>query len=116
MVAAYPTITSKRSQLSTSSWDSEEVPWIPPSPPSLRNSTAIRKFAENATPLFPWRLPTAEKESADTATNLDSKRNPKIDPHLLFKPHLSTAAYMTTIRELSEKDSSHSAELLLNFE
>ncbi len=50
---AYPTITSKKSQLSTLSSDSEEEPWILQSPPSPRNSIAIRKSAENAMPPFP---------------------------------------------------------------
>jgi hypothetical protein len=82
----FPTTTSKRSQPSTSSSDLEEVLWIPPSLPLLKNSTATRRYAENAMPLFPSRLPTAERESADTATNLDSRRSQRTDPQTLFKP------------------------------
>lgn len=65
----YQTTTFKNSPLFTSFSDSEEEPWIPQSLPSLRNSTAIRKFAENVTPPFPLRLPTAERENAATAIN-----------------------------------------------
>jgi ubiquitin len=65
----FPTTTFKRSLPFTSYSDLEEVLWIPPSLPSPRSSTATKKFAENATQPSPLRLLTAERESADTATN-----------------------------------------------
>ena len=76
---AYPTTTFKKSQPSISYSDSEEVLWIPPSQPSPKNSTATRRSAENAMLLFLLKLLTAERENADILTNLDSKRNPRID-------------------------------------
>jgi len=71
MVAVFPITTSKRSQLSISFSDLEEVLWIPPSPLSPRNTTAIKKSAVNATLPSLSKLPTAERESADTAINSD---------------------------------------------
>jgi hypothetical protein len=79
MEEAYPTTTFKKSQPSISYSDSEEVLWIPPSQPSPKNSTATRRSAENAMLLFLLKLLTAERENADILTNLDSKRNPRID-------------------------------------
>jgi ubiquitin len=79
MEEAYPTITFKKSQLSISYSDSEEVLWILPLQPLPKNSIATKKFAENATLLFLLKPLTAERENADTLTNLDSKRNPRID-------------------------------------
>jgi ubiquitin len=81
--AVYPTTTSRRNPPFTSSSDSEEAPWIPPSLPLLRNSTAIRKSAESAMPPFPSRPLTAARESAVTATNSDSRRNLKIDRSII---------------------------------
>ena len=49
---AYLTTTSKKSLLSTLSLDSEEVLWTRLSLPSLKNSTATRRCAENVTQLF----------------------------------------------------------------
>ncbi len=69
MAEACLTTTFKNSPPFTSSLDSEEEPWIPLSPLLLRNSTAIKKSAENAMPLSPSRLLTAERESAVTAIN-----------------------------------------------
>jgi ubiquitin-large subunit ribosomal protein L40e len=78
-VAVFPTITSRRSPPFTSCSDFEEAPWIPPLPPSPRSSIATRRSAGSAMPLFPSRPPTAARENADTATNSDSRRNPRID-------------------------------------
>jgi len=64
------------------------VLWIPPSPPSPRNTTAIRKFAENVTLLYHLKPLTAERESADTAISSDSRRNPRID-HLTYYLNLN---------------------------
>ena len=83
MDAVFLTITSKKSQLFTSSSDWEEVLWIQPSLPLLKNSIAIRRSAENVMLLFLLRLLTVERESADIATNLDSRRNPRIDPSII---------------------------------
>ena len=69
----------KKNQLSISSLDLEEVLWIQPSLPLLKNSTAIRKYAENAMPLFLLKPPTAERENAVTAIKSDLKRNQRID-------------------------------------
>ena len=85
--AVFPTTTSKKSQPCTWCSDSEAVLWTPPSLLLPKNSTATRKFAENATLPFPSRLLTAERESAVTATSSDLKRNPRIDPDSLFKHH-----------------------------
>ena len=82
-----PTITSKKSPLFTSSSGLEEVSWIPPSLLSLKNSTATRRYAENATPLSPSRLLTVERENADTLTNSDLKRNPRIDQDYYLNIH-----------------------------
>jgi ubiquitin len=87
MEEAYLTTTSKKSLPFTSSSDLEEVSWIPQSLPSLKNSTATRKFAENATPLSPLRLLTAERENADILTNSDLKRNPRIDQDYYLNIH-----------------------------
>ena len=61
--------------------------WILPLLPLLRNTIVIRKFAENAMPPSHSKLPTAERENADTAINLDLKRNQRIDQSVkvLFK-------------------------------
>jgi len=83
MDAVFPTTTSKKSQLFTSSSDWEEVLWIQPSLLLLKNSIATRRSAENAMLLFLLRLLTVERESADTAINLDSRRNPRIDPSII---------------------------------
>jgi len=84
----FPTTTSKKSPPSTSSSDSEEVLWTPPSPLSLKNSTATRKFAGSATLPSPSRPQTAERESADILTNSDSRRNPRIDQDYYLNIHL----------------------------
>jgi ubiquitin len=69
MAEVCPTTTSRRSQPCTWCSDCEEVSWTPLSPPSPRNTTAIRKSAANAMPHFPSRPPTAARESAVTATS-----------------------------------------------
>jgi len=76
--------TSKKSQPCTSSSDLEEVSWILQSLPSPRNTIATRRFAENATPLFPSKPPTAVRENAVTATSSDSRRSPKIDQYAII--------------------------------
>ena len=53
MEEACLTTTFKNSPPFISSLDSEEEPWIQLSPLLLRNSTAIRKSAENVMPLSP---------------------------------------------------------------
>ncbi len=79
MVALFPITTSKKNRPFTLSWDLEEVWWIPPLLPLLRNSTATRKYAENVMLLFLLKQPTAVRENAVTAINCVLKRNPRTD-------------------------------------
>jgi len=55
------------------------VVWNLPSQLLLRSTTARRRCAEIATPDFLPRLLTAERESADTPTISESRRNPRND-------------------------------------
>lgn len=79
-----PTTIFKKNQPSTQCLDSEVVLWTQPSLPLLRNLTAIRKCAENATLLSHSRLPTAERESAVTAIKSDLKRSQRIDQNVAY--------------------------------
>ena len=87
MVDLSPTTIFKKSLLFTSFLDWEVVLWTPQSLQLPRNTTAIRKCAENAMLLYPWKPQTAERESAVTAIKLDLKRNQRIDQSIksLFK-------------------------------
>ena len=89
MVDLSPIIIFKKSLLFTSFLDWEVVLWTPQSLQLPRNTTVIRKCAENAMQLYPWKPQTAERESAVTAIKLDLKRNQRIDQSIksLFKPY-----------------------------
>ena len=91
-----PTTTSRRSPPCTwcSVWGVEL--WTPPSQPLPRSSIATRKSAGSATPLSPWRPPTAVRESAATATSSDWRRSPRTDAHQLYLNLLFTFCFDLT--------------------
>ena len=75
----FRTTTSKKSQLSTQFLDLEVVVWNLLLQLLLKSTTARRRCAEIAMPDFLLRLLTAERESADTPTISESRRNPRND-------------------------------------
>jgi hypothetical protein len=75
----FPITISKKNQPSTCALDLEEVLWTQPSLQLLRNTTVIKKYAENVMQLFHLKLPTVERENVDIAIKLDLKKNQRID-------------------------------------